>query len=174
MAWRPTRARRLAVFLNSEQDALALDLEAWRERAERVSAACGLAPEDEWSLEFLDDEAVRALNREYRQLDKPTDVLSFAMEEGDDVFPSLPGLPRTLGDVVIAVPTAIRQAEERGHEVDAELALLMIHGLLHLLGEDHDTADRKKQMWRRQQALLDLLGCVVKDFGDVDGAPDAV
>ena len=74
--------------------------------------------------------------------------------------------PKLLGDVVISAERAQRQAEERGHALDAEVALLITHGLLHLLGEDHDTPERKAAMWARQQAVLDALGHVVKDFGD--------
>lgn len=165
-------ARRLAVYLNDEQDALVLDLDEWQRRAEVVAAGCDLTADDEFSVTFVDEPAIQALNREYRQLDRPTDVLSFAQEEGEEGFPALPGAPRQLGDVIISVPTAVRQAAERGHSTEAELSLLLIHGLLHLLGEDHDTPERKARMWARQQALLDGLGLVVRDFGDVDGPPD--
>jgi probable rRNA maturation factor len=159
-------AKRLAVYLNDEQDALALDLDDWRQKADIVASGCGLAHDVAWSLTFVDDEAIQALNREYRQIDRPTDVLSFAQEEGDDDFPAVPGAPRELGDIIIAVPTALRQAAERGHTPEAEIALLMIHGLLHLLGEDHDTPVRKAVMWARQQTLLESLGLEVQDFGD--------
>lgn len=156
----------MAVYLNDEQDALALDLDDWANRASLAATACGLSPDDEWSLTFVDEEAIHALNREYRQVDRPTDVLSFAQEEGPEDFPMPAGLPRMLGDVIVSVPTAVRQAAERGHTADAELTLLMVHGLLHLLGEDHDTPDRKAVMWPKQQALLDALGVTVRDFGD--------
>jgi probable rRNA maturation factor len=152
----------LPAYLNDEQDALALDLDAWQRRAEAVAAAC--AVDAEFSVTFVDEAAIQELNREYRGMDKPTDVLSFAQEEGDPFLP--PDAPRMLGDVIISVPTALRQAAERGHDADAELGLLLIHGFLHLLGEDHDTPAKKKKMWKRQQELLDALGLVVKDFGD--------
>ena len=157
----------MAIYLNDEQAVLSLDPVTWQGRAESVTRELGLDPDlVEWSLTFATDEAVHALNREYRGVDRPTDVLSFAQEEGEDEFPLHEGGERMLGDVIIAVPTALRQAEERGHDVDAELALLMIHGLLHLLGDDHDTPERKRVMWPRQLALLDHLGLVVEDFGD--------
>ncbi|MDB5096039.1 MAG: hypothetical protein JWM80_460 [Cyanobacteria bacterium RYN_339] len=152
----------MAAHLNDEQADLALDMDVWQRRADAVAAACGVAAE--WSVTFVDEAAIQALNLEYRGMDKPTDVLSFAQEEGDPFLP--PGAPRMLGDVIISVPTALRQAAERGHAPEAELGLLLIHGFLHLLGEDHDTAARKKKMWARQQALLDGLGLAVKDFGD--------
>lgn len=138
----------------------------WYERALAVHRACGLDPEkDEWSLTFVDEDAIHQLNKEYREADRPTDVLSFALEEAGGPPPP-PGAPRMLGDVVIAVPVALRQAEERGHTADAELGLLLVHGLLHLLGFDHDTPARKKKMWARQGELLAGLGLQVMDYGD--------
>lgn len=140
------------------------------EQALTIHKACGLAPEsDEWSLTFVDEASIQQLNREYRATDRPTDVLSFALE--DEGVPMPPGAPRMLGDVVIAVSIAERQAAERGHDVAAELGLLMIHGLLHLLGFDHDIPSRKKKMWARQAELLALLGLTVLDFGDAAPQP---
>ena len=158
----------MGIYLNNEQ-AYPLDMARWYERALTLHRACGLNPErDEWSLTYVDDATIHQLNREYRQADRPTDVLSFALEEGEGPPPP-PGAPRMLGDVVISVESALRQAEERGHADEAELGLLMIHGLLHLLGEDHDTPARKKKMWARQATLLAQLGFEVKDFGDGEG-----
>lgn len=155
----------MALFINDEQQALKLDAKKWQRTAEKIAAQLGVEADAEWSLTFVTDEAIRQFNREYRGYDKPTDVLSFGQLEGED-FPMPDEQALVLGDVVIAVPTAMRQAEERGHSVDAELALLITHGLLHLLGEDHDTPERKAVMWERQQAVLDALGFEVKDFGD--------
>jgi probable rRNA maturation factor len=162
----------LGIYLNNEQDQ-PLDLARWYERALATHRACGLDPErDEWSLTFVDDAAIHMLNREYRQVDRPTDVLSFALEEGEGAkLP--PGAPRMLGDVVVSVETARRQAAERGHDEEAELGLLLVHGLLHLLGEDHDTAARKKKMWARQAELLAALGLEVRDYGDGEAPPAA-
>lgn len=78
---------------------------------------------------LVDDETIRELNREHRGLDKPTDVLSFPL----DPFPGAP-----LGSVIISADTAKRQAEEMGHSTEAEIAVLFLHGLLHLLGFDHE------------------------------------
>jgi probable rRNA maturation factor len=155
----------LGIYLNNEQER-PLDMARWYERALAVHKACGLDPEaDEWSVTYVDDDAIRVLNKEYRQADKVTDVLSFALEEADGPKPP-PGMPRMLGDVIIAVPTAFRQAEERGHPADAELSLLLVHGLLHLLGYDHDTAAKKKKMWARQAELLADLNVQISDYGD--------
>lgn len=155
----------MGIYLNNEQK-YPLDMARWYERALTIHRACGLNPErDEWSVTFVDDATIHQLNREYRDADKPTDVLSFALEEAGGPPPP-PGAPRMLGDVVISVESALRQAEERGHADEAELGLLLCHGLLHLLGEDHDTPARKKKMWARQAELLEKLGLEVKDFGD--------
>jgi probable rRNA maturation factor len=89
-------------------------------------------------------------------VDSATDVLAFALEEAPDLVTG--GAGRVLGDVVVAVDVAMQQADARGHDLDAELALLAVHGLLHLLGEDHDTPARKAQMWARQAQLLRGLG----------------
>lgn len=154
----------MPVHLNDEQES-PLDLELWQERAERLHQACGLSLDaDEWSLSFIDAAAMQELNRTYRGVDRPTDVLAFSQEEGDGPDLPLPG--RLLGDVVVAVDVACAQAEARGHAADAELALLVAHGLLHLLGEDHDTAPRKARMWRRQGELLALLGMPAVSYGD--------
>lgn len=105
-----------------------------------------------------DDEEMRKLNRTYRGLDEPTDVLSFAAQEGREPFQV--GDPQAgdyLGDIVIAFPFARRQAESRGQEVADELRLLIVHGILHLLGYDHAEAEDEARMWERQRQLLRLL-----------------
>jgi probable rRNA maturation factor len=81
-------------------------------------------------LILTDDEEIKKLNKEYRNKDKPTDVLSFPLEE-------MPGMP--LGSIVISIDTAKKGAQEHGHSVEDEIKLLFIHGLLHLLGYDHET-----------------------------------
>ncbi|MFN3431912.1 MAG: rRNA maturation RNase YbeY [Candidatus Sericytochromatia bacterium] len=157
----------MAIFLNNEQDKVQLDLAAWQATAERISTLVGEHPDDvEWSLTFVDDEAIKTFNSEYRGYDRPTDVLSFSQLEGDDDFPTPEEGPTVLGDVVISVERAKEQAADRGHAFEAELALLITHGLLHLVGEDHDTPERKDSMWARQQEVLDAMGYEVKDFGD--------
>ncbi|MGQ9631248.1 MAG: rRNA maturation RNase YbeY [bacterium] len=87
----------------------------------------------EVSVLLTDDEEIRSLNRRYRGVDRPTDVLAFAMGECRSAAPD-----DILGDVVISVDTAQRQAEELGHSLERELEILLIHGILHLLGYDHD------------------------------------
>jgi probable rRNA maturation factor len=106
----------------------------------------------ELSLRLTDDGDMQALNRQYRHQDRPTDVLSFAALE--TAMPMVPAEPLYLGDVVISVPTAARQASAQGRSLMAELVWLFSHGLLHLLGWDHPTEERLVQMLARQDALL--------------------
>lgn len=109
-----------------------------------------LAPEARtFTARFVSDREMRRLNFEYRQKNRPTDVLSFPGDLGgstDDDFlvpseASLDEIGGHLGDVVIALPTARRQADERGHEIARELRLLLLHGVLHCLGHDHEEDD---------------------------------
>ena len=110
-------------------------------RARAMLRAMGLR-RAELSIVLTGDPQIKKLNRTFRKKDKPTDVLSFPMREGEagDVAGSL------LGDVVISVPTAARQATEKGHGVLYEVTFLLAHGLLHLLGWDHDTASKDRAM----------------------------
>jgi rRNA maturation RNase YbeY len=110
-------------------------------------------PQAELSVVLVDDRRMRRLNREYRGRDRSTDVLSFAQQEGPAGAPA--GL---LGDVVISVPATRRQARERGVPLADEGDRLLVHGVLHLLGYDHEgsTAEARR-MQRRERALLGLL-----------------
>lgn len=101
---------------------------------------------------ITDDDTVRRLNREYAGEDHATDVLSFSLREGEE-FATPDGKDR-LGEVIIAYPTAERQAQEAGHPVDDELAHLLVHGILHLLGYDHAEPEDERAMRGRESALL--------------------
>lgn len=107
-------------------------------------------PEAEVGCLLVTDLRIRALNRRYRGEDHPTDVLAFPQGEGGGP----PGHPGLLGDVVISVETAARQAARAGHSLEREAALLLIHGILHLLGHDHATAAERRRMWAIQRRLL--------------------
>lgn len=105
---------------------------------------------------LTDDARVAELNKEYRGVDGPTDVLSFAMTEGDD-FARGEDEPAMLGDVVISVETAQRQADEQGHSLSDEVDFLLIHGLLHLLGYDHADPEQERIMFAKQEEVLGRL-----------------
>ena len=119
----------------------------------------------EVTVVITDDATVRELNRHYRGVDAPTDVLSFAAQEEADVAPALALPPELadaaaayLGDVLIALPYTRRQAAQYGNSLDAELRLLVVHGTLHLLGFDHATAAEEAAMWAAQDAVLAHFG----------------
>ena len=99
------------------------------------------------------DSRLHALNRDYLGMDAPTDVLSFPSDETDPENGK-----RYLGDVIISVPRAARQAEAAGHPLEAEVQLLVVHGVLHLLGHDHASAEEKALMWQAQGKILGSLG----------------
>jgi probable rRNA maturation factor len=115
---------------------------------------------------LTDDAAIADLNRQYRRVAGPTDVLAFPMTEGP--FARL--APECLGDVVISAETAARQAD--GGDLGAELALLLVHGILHLVGYDHGTPGERRRMWKRQEALLAACGVVAPaGWASRSGAP---
>ena len=107
-------------------------------------------PDAELSILLCDDETIRLLNRRYRKKNRATDVLAFPMNEGSDPSPN-PGL---LGDVVISIPTATRQANERDRPIIQEVTFLLAHGLLHLIGYDHATPREELEMTVRTEELL--------------------
>ncbi len=109
---------------------------------------------------ITDDETVAELNQRYLGKEGPTDVLSFPANgpNASDGFVLPPGEAAYLGDILIALPYTQRQAERLGRPLADELALLVVHGVLHLLGYDHATPEEKAAMWARQNAILAALG----------------
>lgn len=124
----------------------------------RAAQACledAAVADAELTLVISDDETVRMLNRTYRGVDAPTDVLAFGGTVPD--FVVAPESASYLGDVVISYPRAVEQAAGR-HASTEELVLLVVHGVLHLLGYDHMTSQDKEVMWAKQAVILDRLG----------------
>ena len=113
------------------------------------------------TLVVTDDEEVRQLNRQFRHVDAPTDVLAFPAGAAAP-FVEAPEQPPYLGDVIISHPRAVAQAAEAGHSVQNELALLAVHGTLHLLGHDHTTPQEKAAMWAIQNAILASLNLKIE------------
>lgn len=101
----------------------------------------------EVSLTFCDNDFIHDLNRTYRNIDRPTDVLSFPMED-----------EQLLGDIVISIPKVRSQAEEYGHSFERELYFLAVHGFLHLLGYDHETKEDEEIMFGKQEQILSDMG----------------
>lgn len=115
----------------------------------------------EITLRFTNDREIQALNHQYRQINQPTDVLAFAALEIDFPNPVMDMLldePLYLGDIVISVDTATKQAQERGYALTRELAWLAAHGLLHLLGWDHPDDASLAKMLSKQETFLNLVG----------------
>jgi probable rRNA maturation factor len=135
-----------------------VDEDRVRRIARRVLEAEGVVTPYEVSLFFTDSETVQRLNRDYRSVDEPTDVLAFYMvsrREADSSFALPPDGITRLGEVIISYPQAVAQAKEQGHPVERELALLIIHGILHLLGYDHEQAEEEAKMRAREKELLE-------------------
>lgn len=112
----------------------------------------------EVSLVLVDDDYIRELNNTYRNKDSATDVLSFAMEESTGEEPLFEAEEDViLGDIIISVETAERQAKEYGHSFVREMAFLTTHGMLHLLGYDHEVEEKRTVMREREEQILSLL-----------------
>ena len=123
---------------------------------ERTLKHLNLSFEPIVSVSFVDDEFIHQLNRDYRKIDRPTDVISFAfLDNEDDRESQLHGQGIVcLGDIYISVDRAKAQAEEYGHSLNRELSFLFVHGLLHLLGYDHMTPEEEKVMFALQDEIL--------------------
>lgn len=119
-----------------------------------------LEGEIELSVTFVDNNRIQEINKEYREKDQPTDVISFAMEElGEGEIPLMNStLPRMLGDIIISIDRAKEQAEDYGHSYSRELGFLTVHGFLHLLGYDHMTKEDEEMMFSLQREILDEFG----------------
>ena len=118
----------------------------------------------EISVTFVEGEEIRNLNREYRDTDKVTDVLSFPQFDDLDEIPEFGEI--CLGDVVICKDRALEQAEEFGHSFEREIIYLFTHSILHLLGYDHMEEDEKKEMRQREEEVMAHLGILRDSRGE--------
>lgn len=155
---------------SNEQQKLEIP-EAWITKLEQLLQLAGEAEgivDGEVSLTFTNDEEIHQLNREYRGIDRPTDVLSFAMQEdgveeldiifevdSEDEPDPISGM---LGDIIISVETAQAQSEEYGHSLEREIGFLFVHGFLHLIGYDHQDDETEAEMTAKQEAILQQVG----------------
>lgn len=114
----------------------------------------------EVSVSFVTNDRIREINKDYREKDQPTDVISFAMEEPGDGEVAIQdsGEPRILGDIIISLDRTKEQAADYGHSFERELGFLAVHGFLHLLGYDHMTESDEKEMFAKQEVILASLG----------------
>ncbi|HBV88119.1 rRNA maturation RNase YbeY [Desulfosporosinus sp.] len=113
--------------------------------------------EAEVSLMLVDDQRIHTLNREYRGVDRPTDVLSFALQEEMEDEPEIEEEDEMLGDIVISIERARDQAEEYGHSFEREIVYLAVHGTLHLLGFDHEEENGKQEMRTKEEEVMAKL-----------------
>lgn len=128
----------------------------WEETV-RQALNAGLArlrPTGEVSVLLTDDAGIQELNRAYRGQDRPTDVLSFSQREGDP----MPGEENLLGDIVVSIERAREQADRFGHSQEREVGFLAVHGLLHLLGYDHEEPDEEAVMMQLAEDILSQVG----------------
>lgn len=126
-----------------------------------VATVYGLQETDELGVMLCGNARIQELNREYRHMDKPTDVLSFALNEGD--MAESEAEHALLGDIIISLERTAQQAEEYGHGMERELAYLTVHGCLHILGYDHMEPEDKKEMREEEEFVLTRLGYVRED-----------
>ncbi|UNK20057.1 rRNA maturation RNase YbeY [Paenibacillus sp. N3/727] len=160
----------LQLVWNNEQEDFVIsdDLISLLERILQQAGTVEGITEGEVDLTFVDDGQIHELNKEYRGIDRPTDVLSFAMNEETDeelqiIYElddedELGNVPDVLGDIIISVPRAKLQSEEYGHSLERELGFLFVHGFLHLLGYDHQDEASEAVMMGKQEAVLAEVG----------------
>lgn len=152
---------------NQEKVSIPEALEADLTKAMNVVAELeALSPQTEVDITLVDDAAIHELNRTYRGIDRPTDVLSFALDEGEEE-PEVDDdeIEHLLGDVIISAPTAVSQGEEYGHGLEREMTYLAVHGMLHLLGYDHMEEKDKLIMRKREEEVLRRLDLAEENFG---------
>jgi probable rRNA maturation factor len=118
----------------------------------------GESMDAELAIVLTDDSQIQELNRDYLGIDSPTDVLSFPASEADgsEIDPETGA--RYIGDILVSLPYAAKSAEKAGHSLEAEVQLLVVHGILHLFGHDHVEPEEKARMWKAQAEILESLG----------------
>ena len=151
----------MAVIITNEQDKIEIPAH-WEEKINQVTEICfkeeQIPLKAEVDLLFVDNAAIRELNREYRDKDMATDVLSFPMYEAEEEIDDEEEI--LFGDIVISLERAQEQCEEYGHSLEREVMYLLVHGLLHLAGYDHIEEEYKKQMRTQEEKLLAVIGAI--------------
>lgn len=154
----------MEVFIRDESQRLSADhLKLAEDLLDLAQAKLGLDPETEMSLTFVDNPKIQEINRDYRKIDRPTDVISFAindeMDEEDQLdLDQFEDLALELGDIFVSVDKAEEQAKDYGHSFERELGFLVVHGFLHLNGYDHQTSEEEKEMFSLQESILEAYG----------------
>ncbi len=162
------RKMNLKIYFENEQDKIVLTYKLKMLVRESIEASLdleGYGNPCEVSVTFIDNEGIRVLNKKFRQIDRPTDVLSFPLFDFDGEYeePPVDEMMNMLGDIVISLEKAQEQAEEFGHSFEREVAFLTAHSMLHLLGYDHELSeDDDREMREKQNIIMDMIGLSVK------------
>ena len=162
----------MVIHFSDDQDEVKIPKEAvafLKKGLQAVARLHKLSAKTEVSVSLVSDEVIHVLNKDYRGIDRPTDVLSFALDEAEE--PAEVGGPdvHMLGDIIISAETAVRQGNEYGHGLNRELVYLGVHSLLHLLGYDHMTEEDKEKMREEEEKSLQMIHLSQKDL---DGEQD--
>lgn len=151
----------LKVYYSNEQDKYNCDISVRNLVRRAIIAALkheNFNYDAEVSVVFTDNEGIHELNREYRNIDRPTDVLSFPLIDFRNGEEPIPGESAELGDIVLSLERADEQAKEFGHSLKREISFLTVHSVLHLLGYDHEISeDEEKLMFNKQDEIMEIL-----------------
>lgn len=142
-------------LIKETNDSIETYEEEYRKIIEETCRQLAIIEDIEISCILVNNQRIHEINKEYRHIDRPTDVISFALEDEEPLL--LEGIPRCLGDIFISVEKAKQQAEEYGHSMQREMCFLFTHGLLHLLGFDHMEEEDENIMLEKQNAILQVL-----------------
>jgi len=146
----------MEILIKNQQKVIKLNQKKIEGRIKKVLQYLKVDEETEISVLFTDDKFMRSLNNKYRGIDKSTDVLSFSLQEGAIKSPEVES-DKLLGDIIISVETAQRQADTLNHSVEKELTVLLIHGSLHLTGYDHEEDKDYKIMREKENEILRIF-----------------
>ena len=146
----------MEILIKNQQKIVKLNQKKIEGKIKKVLQYLKVDEETEISVLFTDDKFIRSLNNKYRGIDKPTDVLSFSLQEGAIKSPEVES-NKLLGDIIISAETAQRQADNLNHSLEKELTVLLIHGLLHLTGHDHEKGKDYKIMREKESEMLKIF-----------------
>jgi len=146
----------MEILIKNQQKIIKINQRKIREIVKKVLQHLRIDEKTEVSILFTDDKFIRSLNNKYRGIDKPTDVLSFSLQEGVVKSPEVES-DKLLGDIIISAETAQKQADALNHSIEKELTVLLIHGLLHLTGYDHEKDKDYKIMREKESEILKIF-----------------
>jgi len=146
----------MEILIKNQQKIIKINQRKTKGIIKKVLQHLKVNEKSEISVLFTDDKFIRSLNTKYRGIDKPTDVLSFSLQEGDVKSPEVES-DKLLGDIIISAETAKMQADSLNHSMERELTVLLIHGLLHLTGYDHEEDKDYNIMRKKESEILKIF-----------------